>query len=76
MRHEEGDGLAEGETIDLEDVTGLDVLLPLEVDGMGASIGELVVARAVEERTVDTTLVGRIEVDDLLACIGQLRLLQ
>ncbi len=75
MRDEEGDGFAEEETIDLEDVTCLDVLLALEADGMGASIGELVVARAVEERTVDTSLVRRIEVDDLIACIGQLGLL-
>ena len=76
VRHEEGDGLSEEETIDLEDVTRLDMLLPLEADGMGASIGELVLARAVEERTVDTTLVGGVEVDDLIACIGQLGLLQ
>ena len=76
VSHEERYGFAEQKAIDLEDVTRLDMLLPLEDDGVWACGSELIVAGAIEERAVDTALVGRVEVHDLVARVRQLRLLQ
>ena len=76
MSDEERYGFAEQEAIDLEDITRLDVLLPLEDDGVWVRGGELIVAGAIEERTVNTALVGRVEVHDLVARVRQLGLLQ
>ena len=76
MSHEERYGFAEQEAIDLEDITRLDMLLPLEDDGVWVCSGELIVARAIEERAVDTALVGRVEVHDLVARVRQLGFLQ
>ena len=76
MSHEERYGFAEQEAIDLEDVTRLDMLLPLEDDGVWVCSGELIVAGTIEERAVDTALVGRVEVHDLVARVRQLGLLQ
>ena len=73
---EERYGFAEQEAIDLEDITRLDVLLPLEDDGVWVRGGELIVAGAIEERAVDTALVRRVEVDDLVARVRQLGFLQ
>jgi len=73
---EERYGFAEQEAIDLEDVTRLDMLLPLEDDGVWVCGSELIVAGAIEERAVDTALVGRVEVDDLVARVRQLGFLQ
>ena len=76
MSHEERYGFAEQEAIDLEDITRLDMLLPPEDNGVWVRSGELIVAGAIEERTVDTALVGRVEVDDLVARVRQLGFLQ
>ena len=76
MSDEERYGFAEQEAIDLEDITRLDVLLPLEDDGVWVRGGELIVAGAIEERAVDTALVRRVEVDDLVARVRQLGFLQ
>ena len=76
MSHEERYGFAEQETIDLEDVTRLDMLFPLEDDGVWVRGGKLIVAGAIEECAVDTALVGRVEVDDLVARVRQLGFLQ
>ena len=76
MSHEERYGFAKQEAIDLEDITRLDILLPLEDDGVWVCSGELIVAGAIEERAVDTALVGRVEVYDLVARVRQLGFLQ
>ena len=76
MSHEERYGFAEQEAIDLKDVTRLDMLFSLEDDGVWVCCGELIVAGAIEERTVNTALVGRVEVDDLVARVRQLGFLQ
>ena len=76
VSHEERYGFAEQEAIDLEDITRLDMLFPLEDDRMWVCSGELIVAGTIEERAVDTALVGRVEVDDLVARVRQLGLLQ
>ena len=76
MSDEERYGFAEQEAIDLEDITRLDMLLSLEDDGMRVCSGELIVAGAIEERAVDTALVGRVEVHDLVARVRQLGFLQ
>ena len=73
---EERYGFAEQEAINLEDVTRLDMLLTLENDGVWVCGGELIVAGTIEERAVDTALVGRVEVDDLVARVRQLGFLQ
>ena len=67
---------AEQEAIDLEDVTRLDMLFPLEDDGVWVRSSELIVAGAIEERAVDTALVGRVEVHDLVPRVRQLGFLQ
>ena len=52
------------------------MLLPLEDDGVWVCSGKLIVAGAIEERAVDTALIGRVEVHDLVARVRQLGLLQ
>ena len=76
VSHEERYGFAKQEAIDLEDVTRLDMLLPLEDDRMWVCSGELIVAGTIEERAVDTALIGRVEVYDLVARVRQLGFLQ
>ena len=76
MSHEERYGFAKQEAIDLEDVTRLDMLLPLEDNGVWVCSGELIVAGTIEECAVDTALVGRVKVHDLVAGVRQLGFLQ
>ena len=76
MSHEERYGFAKQEAIDLEDVTRLDMLLPLEDNGVWVCSGELIVAGTIEECAVDPALVGRVKVHDLVAGVRQLGFLQ